>query len=378
MNARNLNDEKESGAGPASERKSPVKLDDFRALAKTMVAPHFFDYIDCAACDELTKYANEHDFDQIKLLPLCSKNVSRLDLSANMLGHSFDFPIGFSPTAFHKLAHESGEVATARAAGSLNVPMIVSTMSSITLEDIATQSHNGALWFQTYIFKDREVTAALVERAERSGYKALVITVGCPVPGKRDRNIINRFSLPENIHAANFKKTGVVVHNNPIHSIDGAELDPSLTWKDIEWLRCKTRLPVILKGIVNPSDVAPALDLMVSGIIVSNHGGRQLDTTESTIRILPEVADAVSGRVLLLVDSGIRRGTDVLKAIALGADGVLLGRPVLWALAVDGEGGVIEAVRILTEELRIAIQLTGCSSIAEIRRYSSTILRTRF
>jgi (S)-2-hydroxy-acid oxidase/4-hydroxymandelate oxidase len=195
----------------------------------------------------------------------------------------------------------------------------------------------------------------LVERAERSNYKAIVVTTGCPVVGKRDRNIRNRFSLPKTILAANFKKSSVVVHNNPIHSIDGAELDPSVTWKDIEWLRCNSRLPIIIKGIMNPLDVAPALDLNVSGIIVSNHGGRQLDTSESTIGILPEVARAVAGRVPLLV--------------------VLLGRPVLWALAVDGEKGVVDAVNLLTEELRVAMQIAGCSSLDEIKKNSTTIVR---
>lgn len=340
--------------------------------------PDVFDYIDCAACDELTNDANQRDFDSIKLLPLCLRNVSRLDLSVKLLGQAFDMPIGFSPTAFHKLVHECGEVATANAAKSLQIPMIVSSMSSIALEDIAENSRNDNLWLQIYIFKDRALTKVLVERAEHANYKAIVVTTGCPVVGKRDRNIMSRFSLPNNILAANFKKSSIVVHNNPIHSVDGAELDPSLTWKDIEWLRCNSRLPIILKGIMNPLDAAPALDLEVSGIIVSNHGGRQLDTTESTIRILPEVAGVVAGRIPLLVDSGIRRGTDVLKAIALGADAILLGRPVLWALAVDGEKSVVKAVKLLTEELGIAMQIAGCASLDEIRKNSVNIIRKRF
>ena len=278
--------------------------------------------------------------------------------------------------AFHRLVHERGEISTANAARTLNIPMIVSSMSSIALEDVAGSSGNENLWFQTYIFKDRELTRALVRRAEESGYKSIVVTIGCPVPGKRDKNIRNRFTLPENVIAANFKQRNIVVHNNPIHSVDGAELDPSLTWKDLEWLRCNTKLPIILKGIMNPLDVKPALDLQVSGLILSNHGGRQLDTTGSTIRILPEIAAAVSGRIPLLVDSGFRRGTDVLKAIALGADVVLLGRPVLWALALNGENGVVDAVNLLIEELRIAMQIAGCSSIDAIRKNSASIVRT--
>jgi isopentenyl diphosphate isomerase/L-lactate dehydrogenase-like FMN-dependent dehydrogenase len=354
---------------------SPVRIDDFRTLAKTRIPSEIFDYIDCGACDEITTRSNRRDLNEIHLLPLCLRNVGEVDLSIDLLGHSFSLPIGFSPTAFHRLVHEGGEVSTAKAASTLNIPMIVSSMSSIALEDVAGGSGNKNLWFQTYIFKDRELTKSLVQRAEKSGYKSVVVSTGCPVAGKRDKNIVNRFILPKDVVAANFRQRNVVVHNNPIYSVDGAELDPSLTWKDIEWLRCNTELPIMLKGIMNPVDVAPALGLQVSALVLSNHGGRQLDTTESTIRILPEVAAAVSGRIPLLVDSGFRRGTDVLKAIALGADGVLLGRPVLWALAVDGEKGVVDAVNLLTDELRIAMQLAGCSNIDAIRKNSANIIR---
>lgn len=355
---------------------NPIKIDDLRALAKRRLPSGIFDYIDCGACDEITTSANRRDLDEITVFPLCLRNVGELDLSIALLGHSFGFPIGFSPTAFHRLVHERGEVSTANAARILNLPMIVSSMSSVALEEVAECSGNKNLWFQTYIFKDREVTRALVRRAEESGYKSIVVTIGCPVPGKRDKNIRNRFTLPQNIIAANFKQKKVVVHNNPIHSVDGAELDPFLTWNDLEWLRCNTKLPIMLKGIMNPLDVQPALDLQVSGLIVSNHGGRQLDTTGSTIKILPEIAEAVSGRIPLLIDSGFRRGTDILKAIALGADMVLLGRPILWALALNGEDGVVDAVNLLIEEFRIAMQIAGCSSIGAIRQNSASIVRS--
>lgn len=354
---------------------SPVKLEDFRSLAKARLSLDIFDYIDGGACDEITIHANRRDLDEIRLLPLCLRDVRELDLSMNLLGHTFRFPIGFSPTAFHRLVHEAGEISTAKAAMALNIPMIVSSMSSITLEDVVKHSGNNDLWFQTYIFKDRELTKALIQRAEESSYKSIVISIGCPVPGKRDKNIIHNFTLPDNIAAANFMRTETVVHNNPIHSIGGAVLDPSLTWKDVEWVRCNTKLPIILKGIMNPLDVAPAMDLQISGLILSNHGGRQLDTTESTVGILPEVSSAVAGRIPLLVDSGFRRGTDVLKAIALGANGVLLGRPVLWALAVDGESGVVNGMNLLIDELRIAMQIIGCHSIDEIKTYAPSIIR---
>jgi isopentenyl diphosphate isomerase/L-lactate dehydrogenase-like FMN-dependent dehydrogenase len=354
---------------------SPVRIDDFRTLAKSEIPSDVFDYIDCGAGDEITVHANRRDMDDLRLLPLSLRNVSDPDLSVSLFGRSFAAPLGFGPTAFHRLVHDDGEVATARAAKTANVPMAVSVMSSVALEEVAARSGHDDLWFQTYIFKDRALTTRLVRRAEEAGYRCVVVTVGCPVPGKRDKNIANRFALPASVTAANFERSDVVVHNNPISSVDGAELDTSLTWRDIEWLQRTAELPIILKGVLNPHDVAPALDVGIAGMVVSNHGGRQLDTTMSTIAILPEIAAAVSGRVPLLVDSGFRRGTDILKAIALGADAVLLGRPVVWALAVDGESGVIDAVGMLTEELRLAMQICGCATLTDIRRNAAAILR---
>jgi len=353
---------------------SPVKLADFRTLARARLPASVFDYLDCGACDEITRRANRRDLSAIRLVPRCLRDVSAPDLSQELLGQPCSVPIGFSPTAFHRLVHEEGEVATARAAQVLNAPMIVSCMSSVALEEIAERSGNRHLWLQTYIFKDRALTKNLLQRAETAGYRAVVVTLGCPVAGKRDKNIRNRFSLPQGVVAANFGLRGTVDHNNPIHSVAGAELDPSLTWKDIEWLRATTRLPIVLKGIMSSLDVAPALDLKVSALIVSNHGGRQLDTTESTINVLPEIAAQVAGRMPVLVDSGFRRGTDVLKAIALGADCVFLGRPVLWALAAAGESGVIRATTLLTEELRLAMQIAGCASLDSIRRSAPHLL----
>lgn len=352
-----------------------ARLTDFRALAKAEIPRDVFDYIDCGAGDEITVHTNRRDLDNLRLLPLALRDVSQPDLTVKLLGRTFAAPLGFSPTAFHRLVHDGGEVATARAAKTANLPMTVSVMSSVSLEEVAARSLHTDLWFQTYLFKDRALTAQLVRRAEEAGYRCLVVTVGCPVPGRRDKNVANRFALPAGVMAANFGRSDMVEHNNPIHSVEGAELDTSLTWHDIEWLQRITRLPIILKGIMNPHDVAPALDLGVAGIIVSNHGGRQLDTTVSTIAILPEIVAAVSGRVPVLVDSGFRRGTDVLKAVALGADAVLLGRPVIWALAVGGESGIGEAFDMVTEELRIAMQICGCASLTDVRRNSAAILR---
>jgi len=357
-------------------RRAPfVNLDDMKARARARLSTDVFDYIDSGACDEITRERNRRDLDDIRLRPLCLRDVSTLDLSATFLGRRFRSPVGFSPTAFHRLVHEEGETATALAAKALDVPMIVSCMSSISLGDIARNSANADLWFQTYIYKERAVTLELVQKAEQAGYKALVVTLGCPAPGKRDKNIRNGFSLPRRVTAANFEKQRRVDHNNPIHSFRGAELDPSLTWKDLDWLCSKTRLPVFVKGIMSPGDVAPALESRAAGIIVSNHGGRQLDTAESTISVLADIAAAVDRRVPLFVDGGFRRGTDLLKAYALGADGVLLGRPVLWGLACGGQKGVIAAIELLLDELRLAMQLIGCPSLDALRRDCRDIVR---
>ncbi|MGW5052674.1 alpha-hydroxy acid oxidase [Actinokineospora sp. NPDC004072] len=352
---------------------TPASLDDFRAAARGRLPQDVFDYIDGGACDEITLAANRRDFDAIALSPLCLRDVREVDLTTAVLGQTCPLPLGISPTALHRLVADEGEVATARAAAQLRVPMVVSAMSSVALAEVA--EHHTRLWLQTYLFEDRGVTLDLVRRAEEAGYRAVVLTVGCPVAGKRDKNIRNRFTLPPGVSAANFAQRNRVDHNNPIHSFDGAALDPSATWPDVERLRAATDLPVVLKGIVNPRDVGPALDVGASALVVSNHGGRQLDTTVSAIRALPEVAAAAAGRLPLLVDSGFRRGTDVLKALALGADAVLLGRPVLWALAAGGAPAVVDALTLLADELRTAMRLVGCASIADLRREAAGILR---
>jgi isopentenyl diphosphate isomerase/L-lactate dehydrogenase-like FMN-dependent dehydrogenase len=253
--------------------------------------------------------------------------------------------------------------------------MIVSCMSSVSLEEIAGRSEHPALWFQTYLFSDRQVTKDLVCRAREANYKAIVLTIGCPVAGIRRRNIRNRFALPDGVTAANFRRNETTVHNNPIHSFQGAELDATATWKDVEWLRNQSDLPVLLKGLMNPADVLPAIEAGASGVIVSNHGGRQLDGTESTIAALPEIVAAIDRRIWVAIDSGFRGATDIVKGLALGADAVFLGRPVLWALAAGGSQGVITAMGTLIEELKVAMQLLGCRSVADLRKKSPLLVR---
>lgn len=362
---------------PLDSSLSSLSFDDLRTRARKTLSEAIFDYIDSAAGDERTAKLNESDLAAIQFRPLSLRDVHSPSLSTSLLGDHFDAPIGFSPTAFHKLVHPDGETATARAASELNIPMIVSSMSSVSLEDVVHVSKNKSLWLQIYPFSDRMVTKDLIIRAREATYKAVVLTIACPVAGIRDRNIRNRFTLPEGVTAANFRRNETTVYNNPIHSFLGAEVDPRATWRYVEWLRGETDLPILLKGLMNPADVMPAIQSGAAGIVVSNHGGRQLDGTESTIAALHDVVSAVEGRLLVLIDSGFRRGVDVAKALALGADGVLFGRPIIWALAAGGTQIVIAAINSLVEELKVTMQLLGCNSLADLRRNASCLLRVK-
>lgn len=345
---------------------NPISVSDYRDLAKQRLQNEIFDFIDGAACDEITKQNNRDAFDKINLRPFCLRDVSHIEPSINLLGYNLHSPILIAPTAFHQLVDKLGEVSTAKAAKSCKIPMIVSSMSNKSLEEIATESTHDNLWQQLYIFKKRALTEALIQRAEQAGYKAIVITVGVPISGKRYRDIHNQFTLPSALSTGNFKSTA---NSDLIYDFTAGELDPSLTWRDIEWVQSLTTLPLILKGILNPLDAEEACRLKVAGIIVSNHGGRQLDTTEATINVLPDIIDTVAGRARVLLDGGIQRGTDIFKAIALGADAILLGRPILWALAVDGEKGVEALLTMLRNEFEIAMKLTGCCNVKEIRNF---------
>lgn len=347
--------------------KEPVAVSEYRLLAKRKLPKKIFDFIDAGACDEITKRNNREAFDTIFLKPLCLRDVSLIDTSINLLGDKISSPILIAPTAFHQLVHKHGEVSTAKAAKSCQIPMVVSSMSNRSLEDIASASMNNHLWLQIYIFKNRELTEALIHRAEKTGYKAIVVSVGTPVTGKRDRDVRNEFTLPPGLSTGNFNST---VNNEVIYHFTAHEFDPSLTWQDIEWVKSITTLPIILKGILNPIDAENACQLGVSGIVVSNHGGRQLDTAQATISALPDIVKTVAQRIKVFMDGGITRGTDIFKAIALGADAILIGRPVLWALALQGEKGVETMLNILKDEFEITMKLTGCHHIQEIKNFN--------
>lgn len=349
----------------ASLPTTAVSLGDFELLARERLTAMAWEYISGGAGDELTLRWNRDAYDRIKLKPRVLVDVSKLDTRVNLFGRELPFPILLAPAAYQKLVHADGELATAKGAGSAT--MVVSTMASVSIEDIASATEQPP-WFQLYVQPDRGFTKALVQRAEVAGCQALVVTVDTPIPGLRNREERIKFALPPGIERPNLKglNTAGSSHLPKENEIYNALFDARLTWKDVEWLRSLTRLPVLLKGVLNPDDADLAAKSGASGVIVSNHGSRNIDTLPATIEALPEVVAKVAGRIPVLVDGGIRRGTDVLKALALGAKAVLIGRPYLYGLGVAGADGVNRVVSILRREFEMAMALTGRTSISEL------------
>jgi len=349
-----------------------VDLKDLERHALAALPPIARDYYASGSDDEITLRDNAAAYDRLRLWYRVLVDVSRRDLTTTVLGQPVRLPVLVAPTAFQRLAHRDGEVATARAAGAAGTIMILSTLSTTRVEDV-TAAASGPVWFQLYIYKDRGATEALVRRVEAAGCSALVLTVDAPLLGRRVRDVRNRFALPaglsiENMLAHDMGAVRAPGGDSGLASYFATLLDPALTWRDIEWLRSITRLPVVVKGLVRADDARRAVDHGASGVVVSNHGGRQLDTSPATIEALPAVVDAVGGAVDVMVDGGVRRGTDVVKALALGARAVLVGRPVLWGLAVGGEAGVTSALGILADEIDRALALCGVPRVAELDR----------
>ncbi len=329
------------------------------------------DYFAGGARDEICLRENRAAWDRLTLRHRVLVDVSRASPATTALGHPVSAPILVAPTAFQRLAHEDGELATARAAGRAGTVMILSSLSNTDVEQVCAAA-SGPIWFQLYVYKDRAATAALVERVEAAGCRALVLTADAAVLGTRERDVKNGFQLPPGLRVAN-----ATARHATLGGVDGGSglarwvaeaLDPGLTWADVDWLRGITRLPILLKGVVRGDDAARAVDHGAAGIVVSNHGGRQLDASPATATVLAEVVDAVAGRAEVYVDGGVRRGTDVLKALCLGARGVLLGRPVLWGLATGGEDGVLGTLGMLRAELVEAMMLAGCPSVGAATR----------
>ncbi|MEZ4362741.1 MAG: alpha-hydroxy acid oxidase [Kofleriaceae bacterium] len=346
-----------------------MNLLELEALACARLTPHAYDYYRSGADDEVTVRRNCAAFRELELHYRVLVNVARCRAATTVLGTSIELPVLVAPTAFHRLAHPEGELATARAAAAAGTIYTLSTLSTTRVEDVMAAT-TGPVWFQLYVYKDRAATQELIARVEAAGVRALVLTVDAPFLGRRERDVRNRFALPaglrvENVHG----RRGAVdapQGDSGLAAYFASLLDPSLCWDDLAWLRSVTKLPLILKGVVRPDDAARAVEAGVEGIVVSNHGGRQLDTSPATIDVLAAIAERVAGRAELLLDGGVRRGTDVLKALALGARAVLLGRPILWGLTLGGEAGVAEVLAMLRRELELAMALCGCPDVASI------------
>lgn len=356
--------------------KTLLNLREFETAASTRLPRMVFDYYAGGAGDEVTLRAAHDAWDAVAIRYRVLRDVSQRSLATKVLGDDLGFPLMVAPMAFQRLAHPDGEVATAHAAAATGAGMVLSTLATSSIEEVRAAG-SGPLWFQLYIYRDRAASRALVERAERAGCTALVLTVDSPMLGRRERDARNGFHVSADFTVPNL--TGdprAALAAAAAHGGDGSALarfveahwDSSISWRDVEWLRSVTTLPVFVKGIVRGDDAALALEHGAAGVIVSNHGGRQLDTAVSSAHALPEVADAMAGRGALLVDGGIRRGTDIVKALALGANAVLLGRPVLWGLAVGGADGVRRVLELLRDEFDLALALTGCRAPGELAR----------
>lgn len=342
------------------------------ALARARLPKMAWDYYASGADDERCLARNCSAYDRIALHYRVLVDVATRELSTTVLGQRIAMPIAVAPTAFHKLAHRDGELASVRAAGEAGTLFVLSTLSNTAVEDVVAAA-TGPVWFQLYVYRDRAATEALVRRVEAAGCRALVLTVDAPLLGRRERDVQNRFALPaglgiENMHAAGYARLPAASGDSGLAAYFAELLDPALTWEAVSWLRSVSRLPVIVKGIVRADDAVRAIEHGAAGIVVSNHGGRQLDAAPATIDVLPRIVDAVAGRGEVLLDGGIRRGADVVKALAYGARTVLVGRPVLWGLAAAGQVGVTAALATLRRELDLAFALCGCPDVASVTR----------
>ena len=353
----------------------PVNIFELEVIARENLSREAYDYYASGAQDEVTLRENRAAYDRLTLAYRVLVDVSRREMATTVLGQPVAMPLLVAPTAFHRLATPEGEVATARAAGAAGTVMILSTLSNTPVEEVVAAA-SGPVWFQLYVYRDREVTEGLVRRAEAAGCQALVLTVDAPLIGRRERDVRNRFQLPPGLTVANLLPQGYgelppALADSGLAAYVTSFLDPSTSWRDVDWLQSITRLPLLVKGIVRPDDALRAAEAGAAGVIVSNHGGRQLDTAPATIDVLPEIADALDSRghrIEVLVDGGVRRGTDILKALALGARAVLVGRPVLWGLAANGEAGAALALRLLRDEFDLAMALAGAPTLADITR----------
>lgn len=349
-----------------------TNLLELEEMARGKMPGPAFDYIAGGSEDEVSLRRNRKAYHRWALRPRVLVDVSRRNTTATVLGERVSMPILVAPTAFHCLVHPEGEIATAKGTAAAGTIMVVSTIATKPLEEVAA-AVEAPRWFQLYSYKDRTVTKDLVDRAVKAGYRALCLTVDTPVLGRREKDERNAFTLPPGLGIANLKPVGLdgmpeAERGSAFAKYVADLLDASLTWEDVDWLKSISPLPVVVKGILTAEDATLAVKRGVDGIVVSNHGGRQLDSTLGTLDALPEVVAAVKGRAEVYMDGGVRRGTDVLKALALGAKAVLVGRPILWGLSLGGADGVRAVLEHLRRELENAMALAGRASVAAIDR----------
>lgn len=368
------------GSAVAGKRiELPFSFDEWEARAKAALPENAYWYIAGAAGGGNTMRANREAFDRVQLIHRALSDVSVRDISTEILGARIPAPFLLAPIGVQGIMHADGERAPARAAAATGIPFTLSTVSSVTMEEIASIMGDSPRWFQLYPARDRDVATSMVSRAERSGYSAIVVTLDTPVLGWREQDlrlgylpflegkgIANYLSDP--VFRASLAKTPEEDPRAAIMQFLGVFTNPSFGWSDVDWLGTITKLPILLKGVVHPDDGRKALDHGVSGIVVSNHGGRQLDGEVGTLDALPAMVEAVDGKIPLLVDSGVRHGADVIKALAIGASAVMLGRPYAYAMASHGEEGVVHLIRSMMADIDLQLALCGLTSIAGITR----------
>ena len=340
-----------------------VNIDDYEEAARERLEPGAYGYVAGGAGDEHTLRRNAAAFERWELRPRVLVDVGSVTTATTVLGSEVALPVLVAPTAFQRLCDPEGELATARAAASAGTVMILSTLSSVTPAELAAAAPGAAQWFQLYWSRDRGFTQGLVEAAVEAGFAALMLTVDLPVAGRRERDVRAAFALPDDLPLPNLPEA---LRRQNFHQALHAVVDDTLTWHDLEWLHSICPLPMVVKGVLTAEDALLAAEHGAAAVVVSNHGGRQLDGVPPTLDVVPEVVEAVGERVEVLVDGGIRRGTDVLKALALGARATLTGRAVLFGLAADGEQGVADVLRLLRDELELGLKLLGCTSPAEV------------
>jgi len=350
-----------------------VNLESLEPLARERLEPSLYDYIAGGAGDEWTLRESRAAWNRWQLLPRMLRGVAERSMATTVLGTPVSMPILVPPMGFHGLCHSEAEEATARAASAAGTIFCASTVSNRSLETIAGAA-SGPKWFQLYVYRDREITRGLVDRAVAAGYTALCLTVDTPLAGLRERDRRNRLRMPAHLELGNFPATHTAMNQtgggegSSLGAYINSQWDPALTWKDVDWLGSISPLPVVVKGILAPADAICAIDHGASAVMVSNHGARQLDGVPASITMLEPIVDVVAGRLEVLIDGGIRRGTDVLKALALGARAALVGRPVLWGLTLGGEAGVRGVLEHIRGELDLAMALAGCARLADVTR----------